>query len=111
MSKRSQEKRITKEAEVIRYMRLAKKLSLNQAGKAVGISGSAIAHMEQGRMDISGARLRTLIAAFGFTDEQFLEFMDGKTIPKNLRDECLNLIRLCSESKLAVLHPVIANIA
>lgn len=90
---------------------MAKKLSLNQAGRAVRISGSAIAHMEQGRMDISGARLRTLIEAFGFTEEQFLEFMDGKAIPRNLRDECLNLIRLCPEDKLTVLHPVIASIA
>jgi transcriptional regulator with XRE-family HTH domain len=43
-----QEKRITREVEVLRYLRLAKKLSLNGAGAAVGISGSAIAHIEQG---------------------------------------------------------------
>ena len=62
-------------------------------------------------MNISVARMRTLIAACGFTEEQFLEFMDGKILPPNLRDECIKLIRKCPESKLTVLHPVIANIA
>ncbi|MGE0527881.1 MAG: helix-turn-helix domain-containing protein [Bdellovibrionales bacterium] len=42
-------------------MRVSKQLSLNQAGKLVNISGSAIAHIEQGRMDISRARLETRI--------------------------------------------------
>jgi len=60
---RSAEKRITREAQVLRHLRTSKNLSLNQAGKKMSISGSAIAHIEQGRMDISRERLAAMITA------------------------------------------------
>jgi transcriptional regulator with XRE-family HTH domain len=91
-------------------MRLSKRLSLNKAGRLVRISGSAIAHMEQGRMDISRARMETLVAAFGYTMADYFEFCDGRVLPRNLRDECILLLRKCDESKIHVLHPVISNL-
>ena len=51
---RSQQKIITRDAQILRHMRISKKVSLNQAGRLVRISGSAIAHIEQGRMTESG---------------------------------------------------------
>jgi transcriptional regulator with XRE-family HTH domain len=108
--KRSQQKIVTRDARILRHLRLSKKLSLNKAGHAVGISGSAIAHIEQGRMDISRARLETLVRAYGYTMNEYLEFADGKELPRNLRDECLLLLRKCEESKIQVLHPVITSL-
>lgn len=108
--KRSQQKIITRDAQILRHLRLSKKFSLNKAGRTVGISGSAIAHIEQGRMDISRARLETLVHAYGYTMGEYLEFADGKELPKNLRDECLFLLRRCDEAKIQVLHPVISNL-
>jgi len=108
--KRSQQKRITRDAEILRHVRISKKLSLNQAGKMVCISGSAVAHIEQGRMDISKARLETLVKAFGYTMSDYLEFCDQKEMPKNLRDECVFLLRRCDDSKIILLHPVISNL-
>ena len=107
---RSMQKRITRDAQILRHMRLSKKYSLNQAGKKVKISGSAIAHIEQGRMDISKARLEALVLAYGYTQSEYLEFVDGKDIPINLRDECILLLRLCEEDKIKMLHPVIQNL-
>ena len=75
---RSQQKRITKEAMVLRYMRHSRNLSLNQAGELVGISGSAIAHIEQGRMDVSKARIETMLHAYRYTQDEYLEFFDGR---------------------------------
>lgn len=109
--KRSQQKNITRDAQILRYMRISRGKSLNESGKIVRISGSAIAHIEQGRMDISRERMKTLIAAYGYTMEDYLEFHDGKTIPTNLRDECIVLLRRCDESRIQILHPLIANLS
>lgn len=108
--KRSQIKKITHDARILRHMRITKKLSLNQAGRLVGISGSAIAHMEQGRMDISRARLETLVKALGFSMSDYLEYCDGQEVPKNLRDECIMLLKRCELSKIEILHPIISNL-
>ena len=86
-------------------------LSLNQAGRLVGISGSAISHMEHGRMDISRARKQTLVSAYEYTMGEFLDFLDGGEIPKNLRDECITMLRRCEESKIQILYPVLLNLA
>ena len=107
---RSYEKRITRDAQILRHMRISKKLSLCSAGKIVHISGSAIAHIEQGRMEVSRARIETLVEAYGYTMSDYMEFQDGKEIPRNLRDECLLLLSRCDESKIQVLHPVITNL-
>ena len=108
---RSYEKRVSRDAQVLRHMRLSRKISLSQAGRNVCISGSAVAHIEQGRMDVSKARIETLVKAYGYTMSEYMEYFDGKEVPRNLRDECILLLRLCDESKIQVLHPVISNLA
>ncbi len=107
---RSYEKRITLDAKILRHMRISKKISLNEAGKLVHISGSAIAHIENGRMDVSKARIETLVMAYGYTMTDYFDYHDGKQVPVNLRDECILLLRQCDESKILMLHPVISNL-
>ena len=107
--KRSQQKKITKEAIVVRYMRQARKLSLNAAGRLVGITGSAIAHIEQGRMDISRARLQTLLKAYRFTSDEYLEFFDGRPVPISLREECIGILKELDDSRLQTVHSVLIN--
>lgn len=107
--KRSQMKRITREVQVLRYLRLSKKLSLIKAGALVRISGSAIAHMEQGRMDVSLARARTLVEAYGYTWGEFVEYMDGKPLPLNHREECIRLINEIDDVKLLAIYQVLTS--
>jgi transcriptional regulator with XRE-family HTH domain len=110
MKSRSSQKNITKQAIVLRYMRHSRNLSLNQAGKKLNISGSAIAHMEQGRMDISRKRIETMIESYGYTPNEYLEFFDGKNVPINYRDECIMILRRCDEEKIQVLYSIITNL-
>ncbi|OFZ81368.1 MAG: hypothetical protein A2603_08390 [Bdellovibrionales bacterium RIFOXYD1_FULL_55_31] len=107
---RSQQKRITKEAMVLRYMRQSRNISLNQAGHLVGISGSAISHIEQGRMDVSRARIQTLLQAYRFTQEEYLEFFGGRPVPLSMRDECLGILKQLDDSKLQAVHSVLVNL-
>lgn len=107
--KRTDQKRITKEAIILRYMRQQKGISLNQAGAKVGITSSAIAHIEHGRIDLSRKRIETLIAAYGYSMDDYLDFLDRETLPINIRDECIGIIQRLDESKLAAVHAVLVN--
>jgi transcriptional regulator with XRE-family HTH domain len=107
--KRSQQKRITGDAKLIRHMRQSRGLSLKGAGRLIGISGSAIAHMEQGRFDISSARLRTLVQAYGYTLQEYLEFVDGKPIPVSYRDECVAILRRLDDARLQAVHTLLVS--
>lgn len=106
---RSQQKRITKEAMVLRYMRQQRKLSLNDAGKLVGISGSAIAHIEHGRMDVSRARIQSLLEAYRFSKDEYLEFFDGRPIPISVRDQCIAIVKQLDEGQLQAVHAMLVN--
>jgi transcriptional regulator with XRE-family HTH domain len=101
---RSAEKRITREAQVLRFMRNSRKLSLNQSGRKMKITGSAIAHMEQGRMDISRERIAAMINAYGYTFEEYLEYFDGKELPLNYRAECAILLNNLTDDQVRIVH-------
>jgi len=107
--KRSQQKRITKEAQIMRHMRLSKGLSLNDAAKKINISGSAIAHIEQGRMDLSQKRIESLVEVYGYSMGDYLEYLDGKDVPVNHRDECIQLLGQIDEIKLRAVHSVLMS--
>ena len=105
--KRSQQKRYTLECKILRFMRHSKKLSVTEAGALVGISGSAIAHIEHGRMDISRARVETLTRVYGYTMDDFLEYAEGKEIPINHRDECITMLSEIDEVKIRAVYSVL----
>ena len=111
MSKRSQQRRMTPSAKVLRYMRHKSGLSVNQAGRLCGISGSAIAHIEHGRMDIPEGRVETLVKGYGFAMADFHALLCGSGLPANPRDECIAVIRELSEAKVAAVYGILMNFA
>lgn len=107
---RSQQKRITVETRILKFMRVSREKSQRQAGKLVGISGPAIAHIENGRMDISRERLATLIRAYGYSFEEFMEFVEGKPIPTFYREECTIMLRYLKDEQLKIVHGLIQSL-
>jgi transcriptional regulator with XRE-family HTH domain len=109
--KRSQQKIITLKSKVIRFMRISKKISQPEAAKATGCSPQAIGHYENGRMEIPDGRLKALLDIYGFDNQEFQEFMNGKPIPLiSIKDECLQLIdQIRSEEKLRAVHTVLKS--
>ena len=107
--KRSNQKRITKEAIILRHMRMEKGLSLNKAAARVRITGSAIAHIEQGRMDVSRKRIETLVTAYGYTLDDYFELLERRNPPIHVRDECLSIIKQLDDSRLQAVHAVLVN--
>ena len=110
-TKRSQQKRISLPARTLRYMRQTKGMSLKEAGALCGISGSAIAHMEQGRMDIPTDRVPLFVSAYGFTMESFQEFLDGRELPFNYYDECFSLLPFLGDDQVKALYRLLVDLA
>ncbi len=108
--KRSQIKRITREAVVLRAMRRLRHISMRRAGVTIGVTSSAISHYEQGRMDLPKARVPELVASYGFTVPEFDEFVSGKALPVvDVRDECEQIVARIDAAKLKALHAVLLS--
>lgn len=110
--KRSQQKRITKQAKILQYMRRSKRISMREAGRRVNLSDSAISHYEQGRMDLSTERIRVLVESYGYSASEFEEFMSGKDIPiLSIKEECFSLLEQLDETKLRAVHGMLVGFA
>ena len=108
--KRSQQKRITKQAEVLRYLRRSRGISMRKAGDLNGISYSTISHYEHGRIDLDESITRRLVESYEYTLAEFQEFMAGKPVPViRLRDECIHLLDRIDEAKMRAVHAVLVS--
>ena len=108
--KRSQRKIITPTSKILRYMRMSRQISMRAAGKRNGLSDSAIAHYETGRMDISTDRIRQLVENYGYTMQDFEEYTAGKPLPVlSIKDECYCLIDRLDETKLRAVHALLTG--
>lgn len=109
--RRSQIKRITREAQVLRFMRRSRRISMNKAGAAVGVGSSAISHIEQGRMDLPKSRIPILLSLYSYTPAEFDEYVLGKALPVlDLRDECVQMVAKLEMNKLKALHAVLLSL-
>ena len=108
--KRSQEKKITAQCKIIRFMRVSRGISQREAGKKCDVSEQAIGHYENGRMDIAPTRLEKFLKVYGYTRQEFDEYVAGKPIPViSVRDECVSLLGRIDEVKLRAVHAVLAS--
>lgn len=108
--KRSQEKKITMQCKVIRFMRVSRRISQREAARKCNISEPAIGHYENGRMDISASRLEQFLRVYGYTQREFEEYTSGKPIPVlSVRDDCISLLGRIDEIKLRAVHAVLSS--
>ena len=109
--RRSQLKKYSLQAKIIRHMRLSKGLSMREAGAILGCSDSTICHYEHGRMDLAPKRIAQIVQAYGFAPEDFEAFMNGRTIPTPFRDECIAMVEALEETKLQAVHAVLKSLS
>ena len=108
--KRGQYKRHSKEAEILRYMRMSRKISMRKAGKLNGCSDSAISQYEHGWMDVPKRKIQQLVQSYGYTIDEFNEFLHGKAVPVlDLRKACVDLLDRLDESQLRAVHAVLVG--
>lgn len=109
-NRRSDYKAMTKEALVLKYMRESRHLSMRKAGKLIGMSDATISHAENGRMDLSPDFILKVVIAYGYSYQDFLNFLEGKKeVPEHLRSECIEIIKRLSMEKLRSVKAILQS--
>ena len=83
---------------------------MRKAGSLLNLSGASINHYEHGRMDIPEGAIPKLVKAYGYTMEEYQEYLDGKPIPVlDMKVECISLLARIDASKLRAVHAVLTS--
>jgi transcriptional regulator with XRE-family HTH domain len=94
MSTRSQQKIITKEARILKWMREDAKLSMRDAAERSGYSIASINFIENGRQSLLDRHLKVLLPVYKRTQTDFEKLLKEDQIPTSKEKEmCLRLIQ------------------
>ena len=108
--RRSDQKRMTKEATTLKYMRESKNLSIRKAAKLSGFSDTKINHSENGRRDLAPDFILPVVTSYGYCYQDFLEFLEGKKeFPEHLLSECIGIIKRLDKSKLRSVKTILES--
>jgi transcriptional regulator with XRE-family HTH domain len=111
MSNRSNQKRLTRGARVLRFLREQAGVSQRKAAELSGLNGAVIAHLEQGRIAIHERHLDRLLPAYKATPTSFEMFTSGKVeVPQDLRFECIEIIKSMSLEQIRTAYPVLSSL-
>lgn len=101
---------LTKEARVLKFMRLSRNLSMRKAASIVGTSCAMIAHLDCGRADITDKWIFKLISAYGYTYEEFKEYVQNKKrLPDDTFNDCIVLLRKLPIEKLRAVYGILQS--
>jgi transcriptional regulator with XRE-family HTH domain len=96
---------------VLRFLREQAGLSIRKAAAIAGIGDGVIAHLEQGRIDISDRHLERLLPAYKSTRDTYEMFVAGRVqLPENLRFECIEILKSMTAEQIRTAHPVLASL-
>ena len=100
---------ITKEARVLRVLRILKNLSQHKASFICGYHKGAIGHIEMGRIQLPKSRIIHIVKSYGFTMEDFESHMKSDILMTEIQDECISIIKSLCEKNLKAVHPLLLN--
>ena len=99
--RRSDSKVITKEAQVLRFMRKSKNLSMRSAAVLIDKSDTLISHTEHGRVDLHNKLIERLVIAYGYTMEDFNLFMvSDETLFIDYKEDLINFIHKMDDAQI-----------
>lgn len=99
--RRSDSKVITKEAQVLRFMRKSKNLSMRSAAFLIDKSDTLISHTEHGRVDLHNKLIERLVTAYGYTMEDFNLFMvSDETLFVDYKEDLINFIHKMDDEQI-----------
>ena len=99
--RRSDNKVMTKEASLLKFMRESRHLSMRRVAPILGLSEATVNHSENGRRDLDEALIKRFLKVYGYTWEQFQQMLTGVVeVPEHIRSECIDIINRLDDSKL-----------
>ena len=108
--RRSDDKIITKEAGVLKYLRESRKLSLREVGKLINKSGTWVSHVEHGRIDIDPKKTLLLLGVYDYSYSDFMDLVFGnRSMPSNIYAECSEILKRLDKEKLKTVKAVLES--
>lgn len=108
--RRSYQKNITKACQVLRSMRKSKGLSQDQASRLCGYSRATIGHIENGRIELSQAKIRHILKSYGESYSKYEENHKMDELRDSIEEYCISRLRTLSDEKLNLLRSLIVNL-
>lgn len=100
-TRRSDYKKMSKEARLLKVLRESRNLSMRMAAKLFNKSVATINHLENGRAEINPKIISDLIAHYGYSYEQFEQMLNDEIeTPEVIRGECIEIIKRLDHAKL-----------
>lgn len=108
--RRSDTKKMTKEALILKCMRESRKLSMRRAAKVVGISEAKINHAENGRRDLTPDFILKAVTAYGYCYKDFLDFLSNKKeAPEHTLSDCIGILKRLTPEKLKTVKTILES--
>ena len=98
---------VTKKVKVLQLLRQQTNLSQHKASAACGYHKAAIGFIENGRVELSEARIAYIVKAYGFTMEEFERHMKSDVLITEIQEECISIIKCLCEKNLKAVHPLL----
>lgn len=108
--RRSDDKIITKESGVLKYLRESRKLSLSKVGRIINKSDTWVSHIEHGRIDIGPKKVLILLNVYGYSYDYFLQLVEGnREMPSNHFAECMEILKRMDKEKLKTVKAILES--
>ncbi len=108
--RRSDDKIITKEAEVLKYLRESRKLSVRKVSNLIDRSDTWVSHIENGRIDLDPKKILKLINIYGYCNNEFMNLVASKKpLPENIYSECIEMLKRLDKSKLKTVKSILES--
>lgn len=108
--RRSYRRIITKEVRILIHMRKLRKLTQDKASYVCGYSRPTIGHIENGRIEIPGDRIRHIVSSYGYQFVKFEELMKEEVLRDEILTSCYEKMALLNEAKLKLVQSMLENL-
>ncbi len=106
--RRSDTKKLTKDALVLKYMRESRKLSMRRAAALIGVSEPQINHAENGRKDLTPDFTLKLVTGYGYSYQDFLDYVTSKKeAPESVLAECISILKRLHPEKIKTVKAIL----
>ncbi len=108
--RRSNFKKVTREAMILKFMRESRHLSMRKASKVIGVSEAQINHAENGRKDLNPEFILKVVTHLGYSYQDFLDFLENKKeVPEHTLSECIEILRRLPFEKLKTVKTILES--
>ena len=107
--RRSYQRKISKECEVLKSMRRVKKLTQDELSKLCGYPRSTIGHIENGRVELNRERIDHILESMGESLKTFEDNLKKDQMRDQILDGCLDKLESLSEDKLEIVRNLLES--